>query len=186
MLEKKDQDTLLEIARTSIANGLTQAHALSIKLKNYSPALQAQRASFVTLHINQQLRGCIGSLEAHRPLVNDVAENAFAAAFRDPRFAPVSEREFDQLEYHISILSPTEALMFESENDLLKKLRPGVDGLVLNEQGRRGTFLPSVWEQLPDPRQFLAQLKVKAGLSADYWSDSIRVERYTVEDIRSE
>jgi len=185
MLKHRDQTRLLEVARASIANGLSQAQALGIEINDYSAALQALRASFVTLHINQQLRGCIGSLEAHRPLVEDVAENAFAAAFRDPRFAPVSEREFDQLAYHISILSPTEAMTFESENDLLKKLRPGVDGLVLSEQGRRGTFLPSVWEQLPEPRQFLAQLKVKAGFAADYWSDSIRVERYTVEDIRS-
>ncbi len=186
MLEHKDQTILLEIARSSIAHGLTQAQPLPIKLDDYSPALQALRASFVTLQINQQLRGCIGSLEAHRPLVKDIAENAFAAAFRDPRFAPLSEQEFDQLDYHISILSPTEALAFESENELLKKLRPGIDGLVLSQQGHRGTFLPSVWEQLPQARQFLAQLKVKAGLSADYWSDSIRVERYTVEDIKTE
>jgi len=185
MLAQENQDILLNIARASISNGLRQGQPLPIRLEDYPPVLQAPRASFVTLQINDQLRGCIGSLEAVRPLVEDVAENAFAAAFRDPRFPPVSDREFDQLDYHISILSPSKPLEFESENDLLKKLRPGIDGLILEERGQRGTFLPSVWESLPSPRQFLAQLKVKAGLPADYWSDSIKVERYTVEDVKS-
>ena len=186
MLEHAHKTILLDLARASIANGLKQGRALPVKPEDYSPALQSPGACFVTLQIRQQLRGCIGSLEAYRPLVEDVAENAFAAAFRDPRFAPLSEAEFPRLDYHISILSPTEPLSFTSENDLLKKLRPGVDGLVLEERGHRGTFLPSVWEQLPEPRQFLAQLKVKASLPADYWSDSIRIERYTVEDIKSD
>ena len=186
MLEHKHQNILLDIARASIANGLKQGQPLPVKWEDYPAVLQTPGACFVTLQIKQQLRGCIGSLEAFRPLLEDVAENAFAAAFRDPRFAPISEQEFDQLDYHISILSPAERVAFKSENDLLKKLRPGVDGLVLEEKGQRGTFLPSVWEQLPEPRQFLAQLKVKAGLPADYWSDNIRIERYTVEDIKSE
>ncbi len=185
MLTHENQNTLLDIARASIRNGLKQGRSLPIRLEDYPSALQVPRASFVTLQINTQLRGCIGSLEAFRPLVQDVAENAFAAAFRDPRFPPVNEQEFAQLDYHISILSPSEPLEFKSENDLLNKLRPGVDGLILEERGRRGTFLPSVWESLPKPRQFLAQLKVKAGLPADYWSDSIKIERYTVEDIKS-
>ncbi|HEB86563.1 MAG TPA: AmmeMemoRadiSam system protein A [Gammaproteobacteria bacterium] len=185
MIDHKNQNILLDIARASISNGLKQGRSLPIRLGDYPSALQAPRASFVTLQINAQLRGCIGSLEAFRPLVEDVAENAFAAAFRDPRFPPVTEKEFDQLDYHISILSPSEPLEFKSENDLLNKLRPGVDGLVLEEGGRRGTFLPSVWESLPHPRQFLAQLKVKAGLPADYWSNSIKVKRYVVEDVNS-
>jgi len=185
MLTQENQDILLNIARASISNGLMQGQPLPIRLEDYPPALQAPRASFVTLQIDGQLRGCIGSLEAFRPLVEDVAENAFAAAFRDPRFPPLSDKEFDQLDYHISILSPSEPIEFESENDLVNKLRPGIDGLVLEERGQRGTFLPSVWESLPSPRQFLAQLKVKAGLPADYWSDSIKVERYTVEDVKS-
>ena len=185
MLNPSDKRTLLSVARDSIANGLANGQPLAVDPRACSPDLRARRASFVTLQIDGQLRGCIGSLEAWRPLVEDVAENAFAAAFRDPRFAPLSEREFERLDYHISILGPTEPLTFESENDLLKKLRPGVDGLVLSEGGQRGTFLPAVWESLPEPRQFLAQLKVKAGLPADYWSDTIQVERYTVEDVKS-
>jgi len=183
MLNPDDHTTLLATARQSIRNGLKQGQALTIDTADFSPALQMPGASFVTLHLHGQLRGCIGSLQAWRPLIEDVAENAFAAAFRDPRFAPVNEKEYEQLDYHISILSPSEPIAFESEKDLLSKLRPGIDGLILEDQGRRGTFLPSVWEQLPEPRQFLRQLKVKAGLSADYWSESIKVERYTVEDI---
>ena len=117
--------------------------------------------------------------------MEDVAENAFAAAFRDPRFPPLRPDEYPRLEYHISILNPPEPMTVTSEADLLQQLRPGVDGLVLIEGARRATFLPSVWEQLPDPRQFLAHLKMKAGLPADYWSDSLRFERYTVEEFGS-
>lgn len=185
MLDHKNQNILLDVAHASISNGLTQGRPLPIRREDYPSALQVSRACFITLQINAQLRGCIGSLEAFRPLVEDVAENAFAAAFRDPRFSPVNEQAFSQLDYHISILSPSKAIEFKTENDLLKKLRPDIDGLVLEEGDRRATFLPSVWESLPRPRQFLAQLKVKAGLPADYWSDSIKVERYTVEDIKS-
>jgi AmmeMemoRadiSam system protein A len=112
-----------------------------------------------------------------------VAENAYAAAFRDPRFPPVSESEFTQLEYHISLLTPAEPLQFRDEADLISQLQPNVDGLVLEDGRHRGTFLPSVWESLPDRKQFLQQLKLKAGLSPDYWSDTVKVSRYTVEDV---
>lgn len=118
-------------------------------------------------------------LQAIRPLVKDVAENAYAAAFRDPRFPPLREAEMSDLALHISILSPSENMTFSSEDDLLSQIRAGVDGLVLQENGHRGTFLPSVWEQLPDKILFLQQLKQKAGLPANYWSDTIKVARYT-------
>jgi len=131
------------------------------------------------------LRGCIGTLQAYRPLVEDVAKNAYAAAFRDPRFAALSAHEFAQLHYHISILNPTEALRVNNEAELLAQLRPGVDGLVLEDQHYRSTFLPAVWENLPQPKQFVQHLKEKAGLPASYWSETIRFERYTVEDIES-
>ena len=120
-------------------------------------------------------------LEACRPLVEDVAENACAAAFDDPRFEPLSKEEFDELDIHISVLSPPEEMTFVSEKDLLERVRPGVDGLILQEGGRRGTFLPSVWEELPDKELFLMHLKMKAGLPNTYWSDSLRVFRYTAE-----
>ena len=139
------------------------------------------RASFVTLHRQGELRGCIGHLEGVQPLVVDVAENAFAAAFRDPRFPPLAEPELAGLALHISVLTPATELEFESEQDLVAQLRPGIDGLILQEGAARGTFLPSVWESLPDPHQFLAQLKRKAGLPSDHWSERIRVFRYETE-----
>jgi len=143
--------------------------------------LKEERATFVTLTIAGALRGCIGMLEACRPLVEDVVENARAAAFGDPRFEPLSKEEFDQLEIHISVLSPPEEMNFSSEADLLAQIRPGEDGLILQEGGRRGTFLPSVWEELPDKELFLMHLKMKAGLPNTYWSDTLLVSRYTAE-----
>ncbi len=141
------------------------------------------RATFVTLTIDAQLRGCIGTLEARRALVEDVASNAYSAAFEDPRFAPLERAEFERLDIHLSLLSAPEPIQFGSEKDLLAQIRPSLDGLVLEEGARRGTFLPSVWEQLPDPVEFLRHLKRKAGLPADYWSATLRVSRYTSESI---
>lgn len=172
---------LLKLARASIQEGLENGRPLRVDLQQYDPALTAKRASFVTLERGGQLRGCIGMLEAVRPLVRDIAENAFAAAFRDPRFPPLSAREYPDLDVHISILSPAESLQFVSEPDLIAQLQPGVDGLILQEGYRRGTFLPSVWEQLPDPAEFLRHLKQKAGLPADYWSATLKLFRYRTE-----
>lgn len=180
-LNDAQRRTLLQVARASIAHGLREGRPLPVNPADYEPALQARRASFVTLNERGQLRGCIGHLEAIQPLVADVAENAFSAAFRDPRFPPLSAGEFDELTIHISVLSPAEPIHFRSQADLLRQIRPGIDGLILEEGMHRGTFLPSVWEELPDPAQFLAHLKLKAGLPADYWSDTIRVYRYTTE-----
>lgn len=177
----EERAALLEVARRSIEHGLETGRPLPVDVSAYPPALQAPGASFVTLNIDGRLRGCIGSLEAVRPLVEDVAHNAFAAAFRDPRFPPVTAAEAPHLDIHVSVLSPAEPMEFESEEDLLRQIRPGVDGLILEDHGRRGTFLPSVWESLPDPRDFLQQLKLKAGLPPDHWSDTLRVWRYTTE-----
>lgn len=167
------------IARQSIEHGILHGRALRVD----EPAFQQPGASFVTLNLDGALRGCIGSLQAYRPLVQDVAENAFNAAFRDPRFPPVTRHELPILEIHLSILSSTEPMIFNSEQDLLRQLRPGIDGLVLQEGRYRGTFLPQVWESLPEPALFLTQLKRKAGLPDHYWSESLIVERYTVESI---
>ncbi len=180
-LNEKLKNTLLQLARDSIALGLKTGNPLTVNLKDYPPELTAQRACFVTLERNGELRGCIGMLEAVRPLVEDVAENAFAAAFRDPRFPPLTDGEFTSLELHISILSPAEPMNFDSEQDLIAQLRPGIDGLILLDGYRRGTFLPSVWEQLPDAGSFLRHLKQKAGLPPDYWSKTLKVSRYTTE-----
>ncbi len=179
MLSDTDRRTLLKVARNSIEHGLATGQALSIAVPDFPPALQERRSSFVTLHRSEQLRGCIGSIEAHRPLVHDVADNAFNAAFRDPRFVPLHQDEMPDLRIQISVLSVPEPMSLSSQADLLRRLRPGVDGLILAEGKRRGTFLPSVWESLPDPEDFLRHLKQKAGLPPDYWSDRIRVERYT-------
>lgn len=180
-LIKEHQQILIDIAKQSILSGLGEHQPLDVSIKKYPQELQKPRATFVTLNINQQLRGCIGSLKAYRPLAEDVSLNAFAAAFSDPRFASLSTQEYPLLKYHISILSPSSNMSFNSEKDLLSQLQSGIDGLILTEGNYRGTFLPSVWEQINDKKQFLNHLKQKAGLPADYWSDNISVSRYTVE-----
>jgi len=143
-------------------------------------ALGGPGATFVTLRQDGALRGCIGSLEARRPLKDDVRANAVAAAFRDPRFAPLAVHEFHATTIEVSLLSASAALAFADERDALAQLRPGIDGVILEAGWRRATFLPQVWEQLPAPREFLAALKHKAGLPEDYWSAEVRVARYTV------
>jgi len=183
LFTNSQQQQLIQIAKDSIAYGLKHGLALPINDKDYVSELQLQRATFVTLEIEHQLRGCIGMLEAVRPLVIDIAENAFSAAFRDPRFPPLSTKEYSQLEIHISILSPAESMSFYSEEDLIHQLRPGIDGLIMQEDGHRGTFLPSVWESLAEPEEFVRHLKQKSGLASDYWSDSLKVSRYQCEMI---
>ncbi len=185
-LGPEHQGLLLDVARESIEHGLAHGRPLRVQATDFPPPLREPRASFVTLHRRGRLRGCIGTLEARRPLVEDVAANAYAAAFSDPRFPPLSSEELKDLDLSISILSPPEALHFDSEEDLLAQLRPGVDGLILEEGVHRGTFLPSVWSELPDRRRFLEHLKLKAGLPAGYWSDRIRVFRYTTRAIGKE
>jgi len=181
-LSATERKTLLDAARQSVASGLAGTR-LKIELQAYPAALRAPRATFVTLHVRGELRGCIGSLEPRRPLIEDVVDNAYAAAFHDTRFPALTAADLDQLSVHLSLLSPLTPLRFESEDDLLRQLRPGVDGLILAEHHHRGTFLPAVWESLPTPREFLRRLKEKAGLPPDYWSDTIAVERYTVESL---
>ncbi|MGD8617690.1 MAG: AmmeMemoRadiSam system protein A [Gammaproteobacteria bacterium] len=172
---------LLQVALASIESGLVRGSPLQVNPGVYPPALSARRASFVTLKRNGELRGCIGSLAPVCSLVEDVAHNAFAAAFRDPRFPPLAAAELEELEIEISVLGPTEPVEFESEAELLGMLRPGIDGLVLQDGRHRGTFLPVVWESLPKPADFLVHLKQKAGLPGDYWSDTLEIERYTTE-----
>ena len=180
-LNQAARHSLLQLARQSIAHGLSRGQPLPVNPSHWPETLQRPVACFVTLHQHGQLRGCIGALEADRPLVTGVAENAYAAAFRDPRFPPLGADEADTLTVSISVLTPATPMHFDSEQDLLRQLRPGIDGLVLKEGHYRGTFLPSVWEQLPTPQAFLRQLKRKAGLPADHWSGRIQVSRYTSE-----
>ncbi len=180
-LTEENRQRLLQLARESIEHGLQTGRPLPVRLQDYPPELTEPRATFVTLEKNHQLRGCIGMLEAIQPLVQDIAENAFSAAFRDPRFPPLEAGELSDLSIHLSILSPAEELTFASQEDLLAQLRPGIDGLILQEGHRRGTFLPTVWDSLPTSDQFLRHLKQKAGLPPDYWSDTLKVFRYTTE-----
>lgn len=180
-LDASERATLLAMARCSIEHGVREKEALRPNLEEYSSALQAPGASFVTLHLEERLRGCIGSLEARRALVADVAEHAWAAAFEDPRFAPVSAGEAVKLKIHVSVLSEPLPVECDNEDELIARLRPGVDGLVLEEGGHRSTFLPSVWEELEEPRAFLRQLKLKASLPPHHWSGTLRFYRYTTE-----
>lgn len=180
-LSPADRATLLDVARASIQHGLQHRQALAVNPDDYPETLRPLRATFVTLEISGQLRGCIGALAAYQPLVQDVAAHAYAAAFEDPRFPELRPDEFPSLEIFISVLSPPEPMCVSSEEDLLKQVRPGVDGLILQFRHYRATFLPAVWENLPDPYLFLAQLKHKAGLPLDFWSPELRVERYTTE-----
>lgn len=169
-------NTLLAIARGAIAQALGRTAA------EHADAhwLQQPGATFVTLTRGGMLRGCIGSLEARRRLVDDVKANAVAAALRDPRFAPLSTREFDVVRIGVSLLSPMQPLAVRDEADALAQLQVGIDGLVFECHGRRSTFLPQVWEQLATPREFLGQLKAKAGFAPDFWSAELRLQRYTV------
>lgn len=170
------------MARDSIKKGLC-GETLSVQATDYPEPLRVLRATFVTLHVDGKLHGCVGTLEAHKPLVEDVVSNAWSAAFHDSRFSALTWAEYERLDIHISVLSPPEPVEFSSEDDLIARLRPRVDGLIIEEGYHRGTFLPSVWEQLPAPREFLRQLKHKAGLHPDYWSSRVRVQRYTTESI---
>ena len=169
---------LLQWARTALAYGVAHGHAPPVHTAEFSPGLCEQRAVFITLMKDGRLRGCIGHLEATQPLVNDIAENAVAAALEDPRFPPVTSAEIPAISIAISVLTPPEPLAFKDEADLLQKLRPGIDGLIIGEGRRRATFLPSVWEELPDPRDFLQHLKMKAGWPPGYWSERIQAWRY--------
>lgn len=177
----QQQAALLQTALASIESGLESGTPLQVNPDDYPPALSARRASFVTLKHAGNLRGCIGSLAPVCSLVEDVARNAFGAAFRDPRFPVLAAVELQKLEIGISVLGPTEPVNFGSEAELLGLLRPGVDGLVLQDGRHRGTFLPAVWESLPKPADFLCHLKQKAGLPGDYWSDTMEIERYTTD-----
>ena len=174
---------LLDVAQRSIASGVQTGEPLRVDPDDYPPELREQRATFVTLRRAGELRGCVGALVASRPLVADVAHSAFSAAFRDARFPALDVDELDDLEIHIAVLSALEPLLVRDEADLLDQLRPGVDGLVLREGAQQGTFLPAVWKNLPDPSDFLRELKHKAGLPLEGWSDSWEVLRYTVESI---
>jgi AmmeMemoRadiSam system protein B/AmmeMemoRadiSam system protein A len=168
---------LLVRARNAIAAQLGQA----TQAEPAHPALNQPGATFVTLTQNGALRGCIGSLQAHRPLDQDVRANALAAAFRDPRFPPLTQAELARTRVEVSLLTAPQPMTFSDEADALRRLRPNIDGIIFIAGQKRSTFLPQVWEQIPDPRTFMAHLKQKAGLPADYWSSEVQLQRYEVQ-----
>lgn len=169
---------LLRLARGSIEYGLVHSEPLPVDCDTLPRVLTEPAATFTTVRFEGQLRGCCGTLEAARPLAEDVTHSAFRAAFRDVRFEPVGKHELDAIGLEVSVLSPLESIPVSSEADLLNRLVPGIDGLVIAADGRSATFLPKVWEMLPDAQQFLAGLKAKCGLAEDYWSEGLEFQRY--------
>lgn len=167
---------LLGVARASISS----AFGYEYQADDKAPWLQEKGACFVTLTQNQELRGCIGMLEAHRTLLQDVKANALSAALRDPRFSPLQVDELDKTSIEISLLSPLQALRFSSEQEAWAQLQPGVHGVVFEFAHHHSTFLPQVWEQLPNVAKFMANLKYKAGLPSDFWADEVKLSYYTV------
>jgi AmmeMemoRadiSam system protein A len=167
---------LLPLARSAIAAQLGVTQAIEENL----PWLKQQGACFITVMRDAKLRGCIGTLRPHRALVEDVKANAVAAAFRDPRFAPLGANELAAIALEISVLSALDPLRFTDEQDALKQLRAGVDGIVFEYGHHTSTFLPQVWEDIGEPADFMAHLKYKAGLPPDFWDPTVKLSRYTV------
>ena len=167
---------LIPIARSAIAAKLGKRHLADEE----ATWLREPGACFITLTQSEKLRGCIGTLQAHRALVEDVKANAIAAAFHDPRFKPLSESELDAVELEISLLSTLEAIDFSDEQHALGKLRVGVDGVVFEYGHHKSTFLPQVWDSFSEPSEFMAHLKHKAGLPPDFWDAEVKLYRYTV------
>jgi len=188
-LSNHQKRALLKLARASIEMGPSPAperrSSLTQSIAEDLPELaSANRCCFVSLHCRGELRGCIGALEPYQDLLTDIVEHAQAAAFHDPRFPPLRPEEYDSIRISISVLSETEPMDVKDEADLLGQLRPGVDGLALElkvsgEHTKRSTFLPVVWQQLPEPKDFLVALKHKAGLASDYWSRHLAFSRYS-------
>jgi len=180
-LEPASRSLLLETASEAIESQLERRNAVGPVEAALPAELREPRASFVTLTVAGELRGCCGTLEPRRPLAIDVWENARASAFGDPRFPPLGAREWRRVDLEVSVLSPLERVMVRSESELLARLVPGEHGLVLAWRGSRATFLPKVWEQLPDPAEFLGHLKRKAGWGAQFWAEDVEVWRYSTE-----
>lgn len=179
---ENDRARLLAAARTAIAYGVKHGRPPQVRLgTGLPPPLTAMRASFVTLKIEGQLRGCMGSVDAHRPLLLDVAANAWKAGFGDPRFGPVTAEELVRAELGIAVLSTPRPIRFADEADLARRLRPDMDGLVLQEDSRRALFLPAVWESIPRAERFVSLLKRKAGLQPGSRSDTLQAFRFTAE-----
>lgn len=179
------KEALLKLAHRSVRYGVEEGAMMQISSDwfdtDLSVPLSQQRATFVILKKNGMQRGCIGSVEPSRPLAQDVVRNAFMSALLDERFPPVKECELPRIEIYISILSEPSMIVFESEQDLISKLQAGEDGLFLSYNQHQASFLPLMWKQIPSAADFLLHLKVKAGLSSDFWADDIAVYRFSTQ-----
>jgi AmmeMemoRadiSam system protein A len=177
-----ERQSLLTFARETIERALKSEPPLDVPTQELSSTLAEPGASFITLRKGELLRGCIGTLTAHRPLIEDVRQNALAAAFEDPRFPPLTAIELDQVNIEVSVLTKPDPLDYEEPDELLRKLRPGIDGVIIERGWNRATFLPQVWEQIPNPVEFLAHLCRKAWLPSDAWRRAdLKVYTYQVE-----
>lgn len=180
-LDAHQRQILLRAADTAIRFHIKHGRPPQIRLARPDRGLTACRAVFVTLESGDKLRGCIGSMEPTRSLIDDVVENACKAAFGDPRFPPLTEGELDRLHVSVSILGPRQSMTFNSEADLVGRLRPDIDGVIIQDGNHRGVFLPQVWDKLPEAATFLRHLKAKAGLPQDHWSAQLKAWRFTTE-----
>lgn len=182
-LSEQEKEILLEIAREAISAVVEGKTLPPIDAENYSPLLKEQGTSFVTLTKNGRLRGCIGALEPYQPLVLDVQEHAAAAATRDYRFPNVRKEELPEIIIEISRLTPIKPLIFSKAEEIVKKLRPHVDGVLMKTENRRATFLPQVWEKVSDPEMFLNELCLKMGVNPDFWrKEPVEIYTYQVEE----
>lgn len=178
-IDAQDRKLLLSLARSAIESKLAGRR---IKIPSaVSESLTRETGCFVTLHKKGRLRGCIGTLEPEKPLIRAVADNALNAAFEDPRFSPLQVDELEDIDIEISVLTPPELLDFDGPGDLKKKLKPGIHGVIVSEGWRRATFLPQVWDQLPELDQFMSHLCQKAGMDRDCWKrKDVKIQIYTV------
>lgn len=184
-LTNGEQRLLLQLARESIELAVGGKKLPKLNLDSFPQALQANRASFVTLTIQGQLRGCIGALEAYQPLAEDVREHAVAAALQDPRFPPVVKDELNRIKIEVSVLSAPQALQYESSEDLIKKIKPHVDGVILKQGERKATFLPQVWQKIPNPQEFMNHLSYKLIGRENFWRETkLQVFTYQVEEFQ--
>ena len=182
-LNPEERKLLLEQARKALTSGVSGAPLRPLNLEIFPPKLRQPGVTFVTLTIDDHLRGCVGALEAYQPLVEDVREHAVAAALEDFRFPPVTPNEVTKISIEISRLTPPEPLKYDNPDELLAKLRPGIDGVVIKDGLRRATFLPQVWEKLPSPATFLRHLCQKMGAPSDLWRQKkLEVLIYQVEE----
>jgi len=181
-LTPQEGQILLKIARKAIKNHLNKEVVPPLNMNEYPYSLTKKGACFVTLTLHGVLRGCVGTIEASQPLIIDVQDRAIGAAFNDPRFPELKLEEYPDLKIEVSRLTAPEKLQYTTHNDLVNKLRPGIDGVILRKNFRRATFLPQVWEGLPDPEQFLGRLCMKMGLAPTAWRDQhLDVEIYQAE-----